>query len=149
MKASLTETIRLHRLRRGLSQENMADLLNLSTTAYGDIERGKTDLTVSRLLQIADLLEVSPADLLTGNAALLAAPAPVETLTAEVVPTTSAPASGVDVTQQLLAMQQLEIEQLRREAEHWKRRSEERGLSDLARTLQSLTQPQPRERIGF
>jgi XRE family transcriptional regulator, regulator of sulfur utilization len=148
MKASLTETIRLHRLRRGLSQENMADLLNLSTTAYGDIERGKTDLTVSRLLQIADLLEVPPADLLTGNMALLPTLAPTETLTAEVVQTApSVPEQNA--TQQLLAMQQLDIEQLRREAEHWKRRYEERTLSDLARALQPLTQPQPRERIGF
>jgi XRE family transcriptional regulator, regulator of sulfur utilization len=149
MKASLTETIRLHRLRRGLSQENMADLLNLSTTAYGDIERGKTDLTVSRLLQIADLLEVPPADLLTGNAAILSPSAPIETLTAEVVPAMPASAPGLDASQQLLAMQQLEIEQLRREAEHWKRRYEERTLFDLARALQPLTQPQPRERIGF
>ncbi len=142
MKAPLTETIRLNRLRRGLSQENMADLLNLSTTAYGDIERGKTDLTVSRLLQIADVLEVSSADLLTGN---LAVSPPTESLTAEVVP--SAPET--DPTQRLLAMQQLEIEHLRREAEQWKRRYEERTLNDLARALQPLIQPQPRERIGF
>ncbi|RYY39087.1 XRE family transcriptional regulator, partial [archaeon] len=38
------------------SVENMADLLGLSTTAYGDIERGKTDLTLSRLSQIATVL---------------------------------------------------------------------------------------------
>lgn len=54
------EKIRLQRLQRGLSQENMADLLNLSTTAYGDIERGKTDLTLSRLTQIATVLDVFP-----------------------------------------------------------------------------------------
>ncbi len=138
MSASLTETIRLHRLRRGLSQENLADLLNLSTTAYGDIERGKTDITVSRLRQIADLLHISPADLLSGTMTNINT---TEAFTAEVVPTTPEGSP----TQQLLAMQQLEIEQLRREIDHWKRRYEERTLTDLTHALQ----PQPRERIGF
>ena len=62
------EKIRLERLQRGLSQENMADLLNLSTTAYGDIERGKTDLTLSRLAQIAQVLDVALLTLLTDEA---------------------------------------------------------------------------------
>ena len=37
----------------------MADLLGLSTTAYGDIERGKTDLTLSRLNQIGGVFNLS------------------------------------------------------------------------------------------
>jgi XRE family transcriptional regulator, regulator of sulfur utilization len=62
--AGLAEKIRLYRLQKGLSQENMADMLGLSTTAYGDIERGRTELSVSRLESIAQLLEVSIADLM-------------------------------------------------------------------------------------
>jgi transcriptional regulator with XRE-family HTH domain len=50
----LHEKIRQLRLQRGYSQENLADALGLSTTAYGDLERGKTELTVSRLEQLAD-----------------------------------------------------------------------------------------------
>lgn len=50
------ERIRQLRQQKGFSQENMADQLNISTTAYGDIERGKTDVTLSRLHQIASVL---------------------------------------------------------------------------------------------
>ncbi|GAB2785593.1 hypothetical protein GCM10027275_32430 [Rhabdobacter roseus] len=60
----LPERIRQRRLARGLSQENMADLLGLSTTAYGDLERGRTEPTLSRLDEIARLLEVPLPELL-------------------------------------------------------------------------------------
>ncbi len=56
---TIAEKIRLYRLEHGLSQENMADSLGISTTAYGDIERGKTDLTLSRFYQIAEVLNIS------------------------------------------------------------------------------------------
>jgi transcriptional regulator with XRE-family HTH domain len=62
--ANLSEKIRLIRLQKGLSQENMADMLGLSTTAYGDLERGRTELSVSRLENIAKLLDVKLPDLL-------------------------------------------------------------------------------------
>jgi XRE family transcriptional regulator, regulator of sulfur utilization len=60
----ITEKIRLYRLKRGLSQENMADSLGISTTSYGDIERGKTDLSLSRFFRIAEILEVGIAALM-------------------------------------------------------------------------------------
>ncbi|MEZ4904963.1 MAG: helix-turn-helix transcriptional regulator [Spirosomataceae bacterium] len=56
MMKTITEQIRVSRLQKGLSQENMADLLGISTTAYGDIERGKTEMTLPRLYQIAEVL---------------------------------------------------------------------------------------------
>lgn len=59
------EKIRAIRTLKGLSQENMAKMLNISRLAYGDIERGKTDVSDSRLKQIADALSVSPADILS------------------------------------------------------------------------------------
>lgn len=58
------EKIRAIRALKGLSQENMADLLKMSRLAYGDIERGKTDLADSRLSQIAEVLKVTPAEIL-------------------------------------------------------------------------------------
>ncbi|RDB07122.1 helix-turn-helix domain-containing protein [Runella aurantiaca] len=61
---TIAEKIRLYRLEHGLSQENMADSLGISTTAYGDIERGKTDLTLSRFYQIAEVLHISVAVLM-------------------------------------------------------------------------------------
>ncbi|WP_229206086.1 helix-turn-helix domain-containing protein [Dyadobacter fermentans] len=42
----------------------MADMLGLSTTAYGDIERGRTELSVSRLENVAKLLDVPLPELL-------------------------------------------------------------------------------------
>lgn len=62
--SNLSEKIRQIRLQKGLSQENMADMLGLSTTAYGDIERGRTELSVSRLENVAKLLDVALPELL-------------------------------------------------------------------------------------
>ena len=56
--------IRQIRLQKGYSQENLADMLGISTTAYGDIERNKTELTISRATEIAKVLGVGIIDLL-------------------------------------------------------------------------------------
>ncbi|OJV16973.1 MAG: transcriptional regulator [Dyadobacter sp. 50-39] len=68
--SNLSEKIRQIRLQKGLSQENMADMLGLSTTAYGDIERGRTELSVSRLENVAKLLDVPLPELLGIDAAM-------------------------------------------------------------------------------
>ena len=137
MKHSLPERIRLQRLQRGLSQENMADLLGLSTTAYGDIERGKTDLTLSRLSQIATVLDVSPVALLTDEA-----------IQAQVVD--SQPAELVNHELETLRLtvekQQVELDKLRLEADYYKRRYDDRIAMEVAR---SMGMTQSRERIGF
>lgn len=46
------------------SQYDIADMLGISQSAYLQIEKGKTELTVSRLNQIAEILEVSLGELL-------------------------------------------------------------------------------------
>lgn len=51
-------------LDKGFSQENMADILGISTTASGDIERNKTELTISRVTEISRILNISIVDLL-------------------------------------------------------------------------------------
>jgi len=120
--------IRRIRQQKELSQENMADMLGLSTTAYGDIERGKTELTLTRLQQIATVLGVSPADLL-GQA--LPSPQPLypEGL------------HQLETLQLEREKQELELEKLRLEVAHWKRRAEEMALLALQPGLE-------RERIG-
>jgi XRE family transcriptional regulator, regulator of sulfur utilization len=60
----LGEKIRLLRLENGFSQENMADMLGISTTAYGDLERNKSELTVARLEKIALILKAEIGQLL-------------------------------------------------------------------------------------
>ncbi len=56
---NIGENIRQIRLKKGLSQENVAEMLHISTTAYGDIERNTSEVTVGRLLKIARILEVN------------------------------------------------------------------------------------------
>ena len=136
MKHSLPERIRLQRLQRGLSQENMADLLSLSTTAYGDIERGKTDLTLSRLSQIAQVLDVSPLTLLTDETA----PAPVADNQVD------GTAHELETLRLMVEKQQVELDKLRLEADFYKRRYDDRIALELAR---SMGVSQSRERIGF
>lgn len=68
---SVSEEIRQIRLQKGLSQENMAEMLGLSTTAYGDIERGRTELSVSRLETIAKVLDIPLMQLLGTEAPTL------------------------------------------------------------------------------
>lgn len=62
------ERIRVLREAKGLSQSDMANSLDIATQNYWKIEKGKTELTVSRLSQIAEILEVSVIELLTGEA---------------------------------------------------------------------------------
>jgi transcriptional regulator with XRE-family HTH domain len=50
---------------KNYTQEAMADKIGLSVTAYGDIERGKTDVNFTRLSQIAEALEVKPEEIVT------------------------------------------------------------------------------------
>lgn len=69
--SGLSEKIRHFRLQKGFSQENMADMLGLSTTAYGDLERGRTELSVSRLESIAGLLDIPLSELLGLESATL------------------------------------------------------------------------------
>ncbi len=45
--------LRLLRTEKGLRQEDMAEKLNLSVSAYAKLERGETDITLSRIEQIA------------------------------------------------------------------------------------------------
>jgi transcriptional regulator with XRE-family HTH domain len=54
------EKIRLQRLTKNFSQEYMAFMLNISQAAYSKIERGETVLTLPRIYEIAEILQVSP-----------------------------------------------------------------------------------------
>jgi transcriptional regulator with XRE-family HTH domain len=50
---------------KNYTQEAVAEMVGLSVTAYGDIERGKTDVNFTRLGQIAEALEVRPEEIVT------------------------------------------------------------------------------------
>ena len=49
--------LRKIRVSHDFSQEYMAMKLGITLSAYSKIERGKTELTISRLVQIAEILQ--------------------------------------------------------------------------------------------
>ncbi|MCU0428901.1 MAG: helix-turn-helix domain-containing protein [Cytophagaceae bacterium] len=60
----LGEILRLLRLQRSWSQEDVAHELDMSLAGYAKIERNLTDITLSRLRQIARLYGIAASDLL-------------------------------------------------------------------------------------
>lgn len=63
LKKIIGQRLQLLRLEKGLTQEQMGEKLNLSTSAYCKIEYGETDLTLTRLGKIAEVLEMSALEL--------------------------------------------------------------------------------------
>ncbi|MFB9842026.1 helix-turn-helix domain-containing protein [Mucilaginibacter ginsenosidivorans] len=57
--------IRKIREHRNYTQEYLAAKLRISQNAYSKIELGYTKITVERLLQIAEILETDPVEILT------------------------------------------------------------------------------------
>lgn len=56
--------IRIQRLQKGYSQCYMAYCLEISQNAYSKIELGQTDVTISRLIEVAQILDISALSLL-------------------------------------------------------------------------------------
>ncbi|MCM1041397.1 MAG: helix-turn-helix domain-containing protein [Bacteroides sp.] len=63
LKKTIGHRLQMLRLERNLTQEQMGEKLNLSTSAYCKIEYGETDLTLTRLNKIAEVLNMSEMDL--------------------------------------------------------------------------------------
>jgi len=62
---SVAVNIRKVRESKDYTQDYLAVKLSISQNAYSKIELGYTKITVERLFQIAQILEVNPVDLLT------------------------------------------------------------------------------------
>lgn len=60
----LGHKIRLERMKRDISQEQLAELANISTRTVSDIERGITDIRYTNLLQISEAFEMNISELL-------------------------------------------------------------------------------------
>ena len=60
----LGEEVKLIRLKRGLSQEQLAERSGLSTMTIGFIEQGRRRPQLGTLQKIADVLEVRVKDLI-------------------------------------------------------------------------------------
>ena len=61
---TIGEKIRLHRMARGYSQEYMGFALEITQSAYSNLERGESELTLKRIYDIAEILEISPFELM-------------------------------------------------------------------------------------
>lgn len=60
----LGNKIRLERMKRGLSQESLTELANVFLRTISDIERGKTDIRYTNLLQISNAFQLTLSELL-------------------------------------------------------------------------------------
>ena len=61
------QRIRNYRKQRGLSQEQLAEAVNISVTHMSHIETGNTKLSLPVLVALAGVLQVACDDLLSGN----------------------------------------------------------------------------------
>lgn len=61
--------IKIKQLRaiKGWSRQQVADKLEISVAGYGGIERGETDIPITRLAQISEVFEIAVPDLLGWN----------------------------------------------------------------------------------
>lgn len=61
------EKIKFLRQAQGWSQEEMATKLEMSPNGYGHLERGKTNIDLLRLEQIANVFDISVTELVNSN----------------------------------------------------------------------------------
>lgn len=64
---SVNEKIRSIREAKGLTQEQVAEKLGICVNSYGDIERGDSDIKLSRLEKIAEVFEIRLSELFELN----------------------------------------------------------------------------------
>lgn len=59
------EKLRFFRKRAGLTQAELAEKAGLADRTYADIERGMSTMRVSTLIQICEVLNITPNDVLS------------------------------------------------------------------------------------
>lgn len=61
------ERLRQQRKKMGMTQDKAAELLGISSTYYGEIERGNRKISVQRVLTVYEKMGLEPTYLLTGR----------------------------------------------------------------------------------
>lgn len=61
------EKIQVLRKAKGLTQDDLAEQLNMSKNGYANIEQNNTKLTIDKLVQISAVLGIEPKQLLDSN----------------------------------------------------------------------------------
>lgn len=62
------EAIRAMREKKDLARPDLAPMLGLTPQVYGRYERGEANLSVTRLLHLAEILDFSPVDVISAAA---------------------------------------------------------------------------------
>lgn len=62
-RQTFARNLRVARLAKGLSQEDLADIAGLHRTFVGAVERGETNVSVDNIERLADALDVSIQEL--------------------------------------------------------------------------------------
>ena len=62
------QRIREHRKKKGLTQEQLAELIDISPSFMGHIERGSRISSLDTVMRLCEVLEVMPNDLLADDA---------------------------------------------------------------------------------
>lgn len=57
--------VKIERLRQNLSQEQVAEIMGVSHAYYASIERGKENMSLGKVLELAEYLNVDIEKLLT------------------------------------------------------------------------------------
>ena len=63
---TIKENIRRARKKRNITQEEMADRLGISLTAYRDLEKGGTAVVHGKVIKMAELLDTSTEEIVLG-----------------------------------------------------------------------------------
>ena len=58
---NIGENIKKFRELKNMTRDEIADSLGITVGAYGKIERNETDITITRLFRIAEILQVEVA----------------------------------------------------------------------------------------
>lgn len=58
MKKKVGKRIQMIRLQKNITQEQMADSLCISTSAYCKLEYGETDLTITRIKRLSEIFNI-------------------------------------------------------------------------------------------
>lgn len=67
LQITFGRNLRAHRLERGLSQEDFAEVIGVHRTYMGGVERGERNLTLRSVERIAARIDVDPVVLLTAR----------------------------------------------------------------------------------
>jgi transcriptional regulator with XRE-family HTH domain len=64
----INDNIKKFRELKNFTRDQLAAELNMSLSGYSKLERGEVELTISKLYRIAEVLEVSPSQILNFDA---------------------------------------------------------------------------------